>query len=211
MEKLKAIWSDRKTRGIIFLILYFILFSYIFIVYGNKTEKIILPENKPEKQEEKAFDNYKYNYVTDENRIEITKYNEIVNFKLNDIDYYYLDGKCYKLEGEKLYEVENPLKYNFDYLNKIKEIKDLSTRIKTSKYEDGKEEENYNVNLAQLLELFGITEEVDAKEMTNYSIFFKDKNISEIVFNDLNFKIEYLSIGDIEKIDANYEIATSEE
>ena len=211
MEKLKAIWSDRKTRGIIFLILYFILFSYIFIVYGNKTEKIILPENKPEKQEEKAFDNYKYNYVTDENRIEITKYNEIVNFKLNDIDYYYLDGKCYKLEGEKLYEVENPLKYNFDYLNKIKEIKDLSTRIKTSKYEDGKEEENYNVNLAQLLELFGITEEVDAKEMINYSIFFKDKNISEIVFNDLNFKIEYLSIGDIEKIDANYEIATSEE
>ncbi len=214
MGKIKEIWNNRKTRGIIFLIFYLILFSYIFIVYGNKSEKILIPDGTPEKEKivlEKTYSSYKYEYIIGEESTEIVKYNDVVNFKYNDIDYYYLSGKCYKLEGEKFYEIENPLKYNFDYLNKITEVKNLSTRVRTSKYEDGREEENYNINLAQFLELFGLAEEADAKEMTNYSIFYRDNNIEEIFFTDLNVRIKYTSFEDVEEVNTDYEIFISEE
>ncbi len=207
MERIKEIWNNRKTRGIIFLVLYVILFSYIFIVYGSKTEKIILPENKPAKEEKKPeITSYEYEYIIGEEVIDVIKNKDVLNFKKDDIDYYYINQKYYKLEEEKFYEVENPLKYNFDYYNKIEDIKKISTLVKTSKYANGDYEENYDVNMAQFLDLFGIQEEVDAKEMMNYSIIKVENEIKEINFNTLEFKISYKSFKDIPEINTNYEI-----
>jgi len=211
MERIKEIWNNRKTRGIIFLVLYIFLFSYIFIVYGKKTEKIILPETKPTKIEKKIFTSYEYEYIIDDNIISVIKYNDIINFKKDDVDYYYLNGKCYKLEEEKFIETENPLKYNFDYFNKFDEIKKLSTLVKTTKYVTGEIEENYDVNFSQFLAVFGIEEEVDAKEMINYSIVLLNDEINEIDFNDLNFKIKYKSFENIQEINTDYEFFESEE
>ena len=211
MEKIKEIWNNRKTRGIIFLILYVVLFSYIFIVYGKKTEKMILPDSKPTKVEKKVSLNYEYEYIVDDEIIKIKRAGNNYTFVLNNVEYYCLDGICYKLEEGKLYKVENPLKYNFDYLNKIDEIKKISELVKTAKYVDGRNEENYNVNMAQFLEIFNINEEVDAKTMTNYSIFLKDNNLDEIVFYDLNFKVKYISFDGIDEINVKYEIVETGE
>ncbi len=206
MERIKEIWENRKTRGIIFLVLYVLLFSYIFIVYGNKTEKIILPENKPIKEEKpKEINSYEYEYIIGEETIDIIKNNDTLNFKKDDIDYYYINQKYYKLEEEKFYEVENPLKYNFDYYNKLEEIKKISTFVKTSKYANGNVEDNYDVNMAQFLDVFGIKEEVDAKDMLNYSTIKVDDKVVEIDFNTLDFKIKYKSFKNIPEINTNYE------
>ena len=209
MEKIKDIWYNRKTRGIIFLIFYIILFSYIFIVYGKKSEKIILPENKPQRIEKEVFNNYEYDYYYNDKVIHVVKYNDIVEFKYEDVDYYYINNKCYKLEDEKFIETENPLNYNFDYLSNLESIKKISSLVKTSKYVDGTNEENYNINLAQLLYIFGIQEEVDAKEVTNYSIITFSKKISEIVFYDLNIKIKYTNFSDVSEININYDFLES--
>ena len=187
MEKIKDIWYNRKTRGIIFLIFYIILFSYIFIVYGKKSEKIILPENKPQRIEKEVFNNYEYDYYYNDKVIHVVKYNDIVEFN----------------------ETENPLNYNFDYLSNLESIKKISSLVKTSKYVDGTNEENYNINLAQLLYIFGIQEEVDAKEVTNYSIITFSKKISEIVFYDLNIKIKYTNFSDVSEININYDFLES--
>ena len=211
MEKIKEIWNNRKTRGIIFLILYVVLFSYIFIVYGKKTEKMILPDSKPTKVEKKVSLNYEYEYIVDDKIVNIKRTGKNYTFVLDNVEYYCLDGICYKLEEGKLYKVENPLKYNFDYLNKIDEIKKISELVKTAKYVDGRNEENYNVNMAQFLEIFNINEEVDAKTMTNYSIFLKDNNLDEIVFYDLNFKVKYISFDGIDEINVKYEIVETGE
>ncbi len=58
MDKLKEIWNNRKTRGIIFIIFYVILFSYIFIVYGGKNRGLVLPENKPVRNVQSEVINY---------------------------------------------------------------------------------------------------------------------------------------------------------
>ena len=60
--------------------------------------------------------------------------------------------------------------------------------------------------MAQFLDLFGIQEEVDAKEMMNYSIIKVENEIKEINFNTLEFKISYKSFKDIPEINTNYEI-----
>lgn len=206
MEKLREIWNNGKSRGIILLAFYFLLFSYIFLVYGGRNNEVILPEKIPPKQtEEEKITSYEYEYVSNDEVVNIIKYNDIVNFKLNDVDYYYIDNKTYKLENEKFYEIENPLKYNFDYIGNIQEIKKLSTVVKTSTYADGSIEENYDVNFSQLLSLFGITEEVDASEMLNYSIFYTDGKIMSLVFEKLNLKINYINFDNISEINVNYE------
>ena len=208
MGKVKEIWNNRKTRGIIFLILYVILFSYIFIVYGNKSEKIILPENRPLKEEKKVVSNYKYQYILGDEIFDIVKNKDILYLKKGDLEYYYLNGKYYKLD-EKLKEIEAPLKYNFDYYNKLEDIKKISTLVKTTTYADGKIEENYDVNLAEFLSLFGVQEEVDAKEMLNYSIIIVNKEIDEINFS-IGFKIKYQDFKNVPEINTNYEIDESE-
>lgn len=209
MNKLNDFWSNRKVRAIIFIVFYIILFSYIFIVYGNRTEKVIMPETKPVKEEKKIYNSYEYEYKTGEEIINVTKYNDIVSFKIDEVIYYYINGKTYKLEEEKLHEVDNPLKYNFDYLNNIEELKKLSNLVKTTKYVDGLVEENYDVNLNQTLNLFNQSEEVDNK-MCNYSIFYNEKIITKIVFNDLNIEIKYTNLDEVNEIKINYEFNESE-
>lgn len=208
MGKVKEIWNNRKTRGIIFLILYVILFSYIFIVYGNKSEKIILPENKPLKEEKRVVSNYKYQYILGDEIFDVVKNKDILYLTKGDLEYYYLNGKYYKLD-EKLKEIEAPLKYNFDYYNKLEDIKKISALVKTTTYADGKIEENYDVNLAEFLSLFGVQEEVDAKEMLNYSIIIVNKEIDEINFS-IGFKIKYQDFKNVPEINTNYEIDESE-
>ncbi len=205
MERMKEIWNNRKTRGIIFIVLYVILFSYIFIVYGKKSEKIILPESKPTKIEKKELSSYEYDYVLDDESVNIIKNNNVTYFKKDEIDYYYIDDNCYKLEEEKFVKVDDPLKYNFDYLNKIDNIISISNPIKTISYHDGNIEENYDVNMAQLLEIFGLQEEVDGKTMMNYSIVKSNNNIIEIRFNTINLSIKYKNFKDIPEINIDYE------
>jgi len=206
MERIKEIWSNGKYRGIILLSFYFLLFSYIFWVYGGPNNEVILPEKVPTRPAvEEKITSYEYEYVLNDEIVNVIKYNDIINFKLNEIDYYYIDNKTYKLENEKFHEIENPLKYNFDYIGNIKEIKELSTLVKTSTYADESVEENYDVNFSQLLSLFGITEEVDASEMLNYSIFYKDEKITSLVFEKLNLKLNYINFENISEININYE------
>lgn len=207
---MKDIWNNRKTRGIIFLVFYIMLFSYIFIVYGGRSEKIILPDNKPPKVEKKVYNNYEYDYIYNNQIIHAIKYNDVIEFKISDLDYYYINNKCYKLENEKFIEIENPLKYNFDYISNLDDIKKISDLVKTTKYVDGTIEENYDVNFAQLLNIFGVQEEVDAKKMINYSIFIFNEEISELVFNDLDVKIKYTSFNDVAEINIDYEFYESE-
>ena len=210
MDKISDIWSNGKTRGIIFVIFYIAIFAYIFVVYGNRSEKVILPDQTPAKVVKASYDSYEYDYIIDEKTINVIKNNDVVNFKIDDVDYYYINNKCYKLEEEKFHEVENPLKYNFDYLNNLDKIKKLSILAKKTTYMDGVIEENYNISLAELLNVFGITEEVDAKEITNYSIFSSEK-VSKIIFHDLNFEIKYKSFNDVSLININYEFYEGEE
>ena len=209
MEKIKEIWNNRKTRGIIFIIFYICLFSYIFIVYGGKTEKIIMPENKPVKQEKKSYNSYEYTYTYEDKTINVTRSNEITGFKIDENDYYYIDGKCYILKEEKLVETEDPLKYNFDYLNNLDELKKLSNLIKTSKYADGVEEEEYSINKLQFLNLFGKTEEENT--MLNYSIFFVSEKLSKISFDELGIEINYTNFENVPEIKLNYDFYESEE
>ena len=65
MDKIKEIWSNGKYRGIILLVFYFCLFTYIFVVYGGRSEEIILPEKTPTKVSETKITNYEYEYVQD--------------------------------------------------------------------------------------------------------------------------------------------------
>lgn len=209
MERVKEIWNNGKIRGTIFLILYFIMFSYIFLVYGNRNNEIILPEKTPVKEEETII-GYEYEYLKDDQKVLVIKYGDIVNFKLNETDYYYIDSKTYKLENEKFYEIENPLEYNFDYIGNIDEIKKLSTIVKTSTYADNTTEENYDVNFSQMLSLFSVNELVDASEMLNYSIFYKDNKINKIFFEKLNLTINYINFENISEINVNYDFYEEE-
>jgi len=211
MEKITEIWNNRKTRGIIFIIFYILLFSYIFIVYGKRSEKVILPEGTPPKIEKKVYVNYEYEYKLEDKIIKMIKYNDIVTFELDEINYYYINGKTYKLIDEKLILTENPLKYNFDYLNNLDEIKKLSSVVKSTKYADGTLEENYDINLSQLLNVFGIVEEVDANEMTNYSIYLVNEEVDKIIFNDLAIEIKYTNFKNIPEININYDFYESED
>ena len=72
-------------------------------------------------------------------------YNDIVNFKIGENDYYYINNKCYQLIDEKFHEVIDPLKNNYDYLGNINEIKKASKLVKTVNYTDGLIEENYDM------------------------------------------------------------------
>ena len=211
MERIKSIWNNRKTRGIVFLILYVVLFSYIFTIYGGKSGKVILPDNKPSKVVKEKDINYEYEYITNEEKILITKYKNILSFKKDNIDYYYIDGEYYSLKESKLYKVESPIKYNFDYLNKIDDLKNISTLVKTSKYANGEDEENYNINMAQFFELLGLKEEADAKKMINYSIVSVNNTIIEIDFDTIEFKIRYTKLKDIAEIKIDYEFGSEGE
>lgn len=212
MEKIKEIWNNGKYRGLIFLGFYFLLFTYIFFVYGGENNDLILPEKTPikEEAENEIITSYEYEYVIDDQIINVIKYNDIVNFSLNEINYYYIDSKTYKLENETFYETENPLEYNFDYIGQLEEIKKLSTLIKTTTFADQTIEENYDVNFATLLGLFGITEAVGASETLNYSIFYKDNQITKISFLSLNLEINYINYENIEEININYEFYKEE-
>ena len=204
MDKIKEVWGNGKNRGIIILCLYFLLFAYIFMAFGGRQNKVILPEKPPLKEETKKITSYEYEYVFNDSKVKIVKYNDIVNFKIDDIDYYYINSECYKLEEEKLHKVENPLQYNFDFLGTISELKGLSTLEKTSNYANGMIEEVYNINYAQFMNFYGITD-ADAEQMTNYSIFYENDSITKIVFNTLNVEINYLNLENIEEIIVNYE------
>ncbi len=210
MNEIKNIWGNGKTRGIIFIIFYIILFAYIFTVYGKRNEKIILPDNVPQKVEKTVYNSYEYEYITSEDTVNVKKYNDVVEFKILDLDYYYINDKCYRLENEKFVGAENPLKYNFDYLNNLDEIKKISFLVKTTTYTDGLKEENYNINTSQLLEIFNIFEDVDNKEITNYSLFINNEKIEKIVFTNLDLTIKYTNFENISEINTNYEFYNGE-
>ncbi len=204
MNKIKEIWDNGKNRGIIMLVLYFCLFAYIFVVFGGKQNEVILPEKPPIKEEIKKITSYEYEYVFDNNVIKIVKYNDIVNFKLSESDYYYINSECYKLEADLLHKVDNPLEYNFDFLGTLTELKELSTLEKTSNYTSGVLEETYNVNFAQFLNFYGTSKEV-TEEMLNYSIFYENDSVTKIVFNNINLQINYLNLDNVSEIKINYE------
>ena len=210
MEKIKEIWGNRKLRGILFIIFYVIMFSYIFIVYGNKSEKIILPENKPVKVEKKTLNSYEYKYINADLNLDITRYDNIIHFKIDENDYYYIKNKCYLLKDEKFVQTENPLKYNYDYLNNLEELKKDSNLVKTTKYADGILEENYDISSTKFMKIFD-SEENSEKEIINYSIYLKDDQVSKIFLHDLELEIIYTNFENIEKININYEFAESEE
>ena len=210
MEKLKEIWNNRKTRGVIFIIFYVILFSYIFMVYGGRTKELVLPENKPIRNTKEEVINYEYSYISDDRSIDVKKYNEVVNFKIDDNDYYYINNKTYLLKDEKFHETENPLTYNFDYLNNIEKLKDASNQVKITKYADGTIEQNYNINKMQFMNIFGIKEE-NENSMINYSLFIKNEKLERIVLTDLNVEIKILNVEDVLEINTNYEFYEGEE
>jgi len=211
MEKIKEMWNNRKTRGILFIIFYFLMFSYIFMVYGGKTEKIILPENKPAKEEKKTFDNYEYTYKHGDEVINVLKYNDIITFKIEEKDYYYINNKCYVLQDEKFVEAENPLEYNFDYLNNLNELKKISTLIKTSKYADETLEENYEISMEEFLKFYETSSEISEDELINYSIFSKDNLINKVVLNNKDVEINYINFENIPEININYEFYEGDE
>lgn len=210
MDKLKEIWNNRKIRGIIFIIFYVILFSYIFIVYGGKNRGLVLPENKPVRNVQSEVINYEYSYIYDNQNIEVRKYNEVINFKIDDNSYYYINNKTYVLKDEKFHEVENPLKYNFDYLNHLEKLKQSSKQIKMTKYADGTIEENYNINKAQFLNIFDSKEEIE-NEMVSYSLFMKNQKLERLVLNDFNIEIKILNTENIAEINTNYKFYEGEE
>ena len=205
MDKIKEIWSNGKYRGIILLVFYFCLFTYIFVVYGGRSEEIILPEKTPTKVHETKITNYEYEYVQDENLIKVIKYNDIVNFKIGENDYYYINNKCYQLIDEKFHEAIDPLKNNYDYLGNINEIKNASKLVKTVNYTDGLIEENYDIDYAEMLKILNVTEELEQSETLNYSIFYEDKKITKITFEKLNLEIRYINFDNISEININYE------
>ena len=205
MDKIKEIWSNGKYRGIILLVFYFCLFTYIFVVYGGRSEEIILPEKTPTKVHETKITNYEYEYVQDENLIKVIKYNDIVNFKIGENDYYYINNKCYQLIDEKFHEAIDPLKNNYDYLGNINEIKKASKLVKTVNYTDGLIEENYDIDYAEMLKILNVTEELEQSETLNYSIFYEDKKITKITFEKLNLEIRYINFDNISEININYE------
>lgn len=209
MDKLRNFWENRKARAIVFIVCYIILFGYIFIFYGNKNPNPYPPDPTPEKTEKKVYNSYEYEYKKD-SVINVTKYNDIVAFKIGEDSYYYINNKTYKLEGEKLHEVKDPLKYNFDYLNKLDEMKELSSLVKTTTYADKSIEENYDVNLSQLLNLFGHIEEVDNKEMLNYSIFYENNVIRKITLNTFEIEINYTNLESAKEIKITAEFDESE-
>ncbi len=209
MDKLRNFWENRKARAIVFIVCYIILFGYIFIFYGNKNPNPYAPDPTPEKTEKKVYNSYEYEYKKD-SVINVTKYNDIVAFKIGEDSYYYINNKTYKLEDEKLHETKDPLKYNFDYLNKLDEMKELSSLVKTTTYADKSIEENYDVNLSQLLNLFGHIEEVDNKEMLNYSIFYENNVIKKITLNTFDIEINYTNLESAKEIKITAEFDESE-
>ena len=65
------------------------LFSYIFWVYGGPNNEVILPEKVPTKPavEEKITS---YEYVLNDEIVDVIKYNDIVNFKINEFIIFYI-------------------------------------------------------------------------------------------------------------------------
>lgn len=183
---LKELWKNRKTRALIMLSGYCILFTIVILVAQSQTPIETAPKNNYPK-----MNNYAYSVTVLKNKQPIItkqgkKYNTKEQFTLNNQEFYIQDKMIYQIINNQMhvYRYQEEIEELLSFLepNNIEKLIQKGTEIYTKNYHNGITEKNYTLLVDHFIQIW--------KNETIESVSNVEIEITTTIENENLIKVE---------------------